>query len=71
MSRRRVVTVADLPNQDARTHPRAFLYCETCHGEYSAHRGDYFMAAPDHVMRCCRRPLRLVTRECRLVEVQS
>lgn len=27
------------------------LYCPVCHGEYSATRGDYFMA-PNHVLKC-------------------
>ena len=43
------VRVRDLPE-----HPRpgVMLYCYRCGGEWSATRGDYFMAAPDHVFRC-------------------
>jgi hypothetical protein len=47
-----------------------FLYCSLCFGEYSANRGDYFAAKPETVMRCCGRPLRLVRRDSRLIEVQ-
>ena len=63
------VHVKDLPDQIGTGGARAFLFCQVCGGEYSAHKGDYFMAAPDTVMRCCKRPLRLVTRHTELREV--
>lgn len=78
------VRVRDLPEQD-RSHQEitrpdgstyhlegrpVFLYCDTCGGEYSATRGDYFLRAPDHVMRCCKRPLRLVQARRELIEVR-
>lgn len=54
-----LIRVADLPDESS---TRALLHCPRCGGEYSAYRGDYFMARPETVMKCCRRPLRLVTR---------
>jgi hypothetical protein len=70
----KLIRVADLPNPVDRMignvyHKGPFLYCASCAGEYSANRGDYFLERPDTVMRCCGRPLRLVTRESKLVEV--
>ncbi len=49
--------VKDLPDQ-----PRynQYLYCTQCGEHNSAARGDYFMADPDTVIRCCRRPMQLV-----------
>jgi len=53
----RHIRVGDLPD-----HPRygVKLYCINCAGEYSATRGDYFLAQPDQLMTCCGRPLLLV-----------
>lgn len=59
------VKVKDLPASPGPIH----LYCEFCGKTYSAARGDYFMAAPDTVMRCCDEPMVLthtVTKEVRL-----
>lgn len=61
------VTVAQLPRE---LHGE-FLYCIECSGEYSAQRGDYFMASPDTVMTCCDQPMRLVRRQSRLVGVKA
>lgn len=55
-----MVTVAMLKDQTGSKGPRPFLYCVKCGGEYSANSGDYFMARPDTVMKCCKRNLKLV-----------
>lgn len=60
---KRVVRVRDLTNQIGTPYPRASLHCFECGADYSAHRGDYFMAAPDTVFKCCNRPMRLVRKE--------
>ena len=49
------------------TGPNPMLYCRVCGGEYSAHRGDYFMSDPEKTMRCCGQPLRLVRKVTRYV----
>lgn len=56
------VRVRDLKCQIGSQYPRPTLLCLECGGEYSADAGDYFMARPDTVMRCCERPMALVTR---------
>jgi hypothetical protein len=55
---RRLIRVEDL----AGAPPGAFLFCPECRSEVSAAAGDYFMAAPVTVFRCCGRPMRLVTK---------
>ena len=47
--------------------PRAgeMLKCAICDGEWSATRGDYFMANPDDTPMCCGEPLAFVTRVVR------
>lgn len=65
-----MIRVRDLPELIGSVSPRPFMYCEECQGRYSAHRGDYFMRAPDDVMQCCNRPCRLVVRQTTLVDVQ-
>ncbi len=49
MTKRTAVTVAALPD---RPPIGVCLYCWHCGSQYSAHRGDYFLRTPDHVMRC-------------------
>lgn len=69
------ITVADLPDQISQPHPRPFLYCPHCGSEYSAHRGDYFLAEPRTVLQCSnghrRANLLLVQRVSHLVEVAA
>jgi len=57
------VRVRDLKDQIGTSGPRPFLYCETCGEESSANAGDYFMARPDTVFKCCGEPMRLVTKQ--------
>ncbi len=40
----------------------SLLLCRVCQGEYSATKGDYFLANPQQVMRCCGEPLAYVTK---------
>ncbi len=63
------IRVRDLKDQIGAPGPRPILYCRVCHGEYSANAGDYFVANPETIMRCCGRSMALVTRVCKLVEV--
>lgn len=64
----RPIRVQDLPDT---SYTRALLRCQTCGGEYSAYRGDYFMADPQTVMRCHGRPLQLVTKRVVYEEVSA
>ncbi len=52
-----IVRVKDLPVNPA---AGVQLKCWSCHAEYSAHRHDYFLAAPNTVMTCCDEPLELL-----------
>jgi hypothetical protein len=61
-------TVADLKNQTGTPGPRALLYCSNCGAEYSANAGDYFAADPNHVFKCCRRNMALVTKSIQYKE---
>jgi len=65
-----IVRVRDLPDLFGTKFPWPVLLCTVCGGEYSAHSGDYFMAAPDTIMKCCRRPMRLMTKRTVYTEVQ-
>lgn len=64
------VRVADLPEFHGLQGPRPILYCDHCGGEFSANRGDYFLAAPGTIMRCTgaegdphdAEPMRLITK---------
>lgn len=62
--------VRNLQDQSGASFPRPFLYCVKCGGEYSAHRGDYFLLDPDHVFKCCRRLMALVTMRVVLTEAR-
>lgn len=53
------VRVSDLPKTPEHG---VILRCLYCGGEYSATRGDYFMADPNTVMKCHNRPMALVRR---------
>ena len=69
------IKVKDLPARDRTSEDRTapdgskyillghpmFLHCRVCGGEFSATRGDYFLADPDQIMRHCGRPMQLVT----------
>jgi hypothetical protein len=66
--RHKTIRVRDLTDQIDSTL-RAFLFCPVCQGEYSAHRGDYFMASPETVMKCCDTPMVRVVRHTTLEEV--
>lgn len=63
------VTVADLKDH---YEGHVFLYCETCFGEYSATKGDYWDMPEEEAFTCdhCGTNLRLVRRETRLVDVR-
>lgn len=53
--------------------PHVMLLCSRCGGEYSAYRGDYFMAPPDTVMKCghCKGAMRIVEKQTRYIEVRA
>lgn len=58
-----MVQVKDLKDQiGTATSGRLFLYCLECGEEYSANKGDYFMAEPDHVFQCCGQDMILATK---------
>lgn len=75
MTKPRALTYGDLPDQVGpnAAHKGAMLYCDTCGGEYSAHRGDYFMVPDDQPATCAKghrpRALRLVRKDTRMIEV--
>ncbi len=69
MERLRVTRVKDLTDQIGTPYPRPLLKCSVCQGEYSANRGDYFMAHPDTVMMCCDEPMALVVKRTVYAEV--
>lgn len=52
------MTVSDLPEQAG----AAFLWCESCGGEYSATRGDYFWMSAADEFTCCDEDLQLATK---------
>ena len=56
------VRVSDLKDQLGMPFPRPMLYCVECGTEYSANKGDYFAASPDHIFRHCGKPMRLVVK---------
>lgn len=70
-----MIRVHDLPDQIGTDGPRTLLYCPRCQGEFSANRGDYFMAEPRTPLRCSCSPgrpaLRLVTKRTVYEEVHS
>ncbi len=57
----RSVRVQDLKDQSDTPMPRPVLYCPECGQSFSAHRGDYCFQPPDHVFRCCRKPMQIGT----------
>jgi len=38
---------------------RVLLHCPHCGGDYSASPEDYFISAPETVLKCCEHPLML------------
>jgi len=50
----------DLPDLFNKIGQHIFLNCSICGGEYSAHKGDYFLLANDQEMMCCNEPMELV-----------
>ena len=67
----KAVRVRDLRDQIGSDGPRPLLYCSKCDAEYSANKGDYFMARPDHVFRCCGRNMRLVVKRVVYEDVKA
>ncbi len=65
------IRVADLTDLTGVSHLHPMLHCSTCGAEYSANRGDYFAADPSTVFRCCRKPMRLVTKQTVYAEVAA
>lgn len=66
---RPAVRVRDLPD---RPTPGVLLKCVgRCQGEYSACRGDYFMADPETIPRCCGRALILVRKSTQFAAVHA
>lgn len=61
----KAIKVSDLKEQIGTPHPRPLLKCFVCGNEYSAHRGDYFMAKPSHVFKCCNQNMALVRKSVR------
>ena len=60
----RIVRVRDLKPQTGMSGQRPLLLCRgECAGEYSANAGDYFMARPDTILRCCGEPMALVVKQ--------
>lgn len=72
MAKQRPVTVADLtdPIGKPRTGPDPFLLCDRCFEQFSASAGDYWNFAKDHVFTHCGKPMRLVRKEVRFVDVK-
>lgn len=67
-----MIRVKDLPpNGGTHESGPVFLHCAHCGGEFSATRGDYFMADPDTVMMHCGHPMQLVTKHVTLKEVKA
>jgi hypothetical protein len=56
------VRVRDLQDQTGYNGPRSILRCSCCGAEYSANKGDYFAASPDHVFMCCDFPMARVVK---------
>lgn len=60
--------VGELKDQTI-TGDRSILYCDCCHGEYSANAGDYFLFTKDQVLTCCQQPLKHVVKQVTYKEV--
>jgi hypothetical protein len=65
----REVRVQDLPDLLVSNEP-IFLLCDECFAQHSAHAGDYWDWPKDHVFMCCEKPIRLVRKEVRFVDVK-
>lgn len=64
-----MIRVKDLKDQIGTTYPRPFLHCAKCMQAFSANAGDYFAADPETILKCCGRPMRLVTARTVMTEV--
>ena len=65
-----MVKVKDLRNQIGTTEPqRPLLHCTVCGGDYSANAGDYFMAKPSKVLKCCKVPMVLAIKRAVYIHV--
>jgi hypothetical protein len=60
--------VKDLEDECFTPGPHRFLLCRKCGGEYSAHKGDYFMSSPDKVLKCCKVNLLRVMKQVTFVK---
>ena len=58
-----MVKVKDLREQIGMKGPHPLLHCTVCGGDYSANAGDYFMANPDTVLKCCEFPMVLAVKQ--------
>ena len=54
------VRVHDLPDQIGSRQPREVLWCSECGAEFSAHSGDYWDVASDHIFTHCEVNMKLV-----------
>jgi hypothetical protein len=68
---RKLIKVFDLKDQLETPYPRPILYCTECRAEYSANKGDYFMASPDYIFRHCGKPMLLVVKREVYTEVAA
>lgn len=62
------VTVADLPDLLG-SHLPVFLLCDECFEQNSAHAGDYWDRPKDSIFTHCGKPMRLVKKETRFIDV--
>lgn len=66
----RPITVADLPDSLGVPGSRPLLLCDECFTQASADAGDYWNLPADHVLTHCGRPMRLVRKQVRFVDVK-
>lgn len=57
-----MVKVKDLQNQIGVNGPHPLLHCTVCGHDYSANSGDYFMASPNTILKCCGFPMVLAVK---------
>lgn len=62
------VRVQDLPDLLG-INSQIMLLCDECFEQNSAHAGDYWDRPKDHVFMHCGKPMRLVKKETRFVDV--
>ena len=66
----RPVEVSDLTDLLGKPPPHPFLLCDECFEQNSAHAGDYWNRKPDEIFMHCGKPMRLVKKETRFVDVK-